>query len=75
MVFVSKGKKAGGFLRRYDYYDLLDGITLLEGFERVENNGSARQLQKLLRPLTRHPRALPGGGNDCDIHKKVKGER
>ncbi len=40
-------------VRGDDYYDFLDQITLLEGFERVENNGDARQLQKLFWPLAR----------------------
>jgi len=75
IVFASNRKKAGRFLRGYDYYDFLDHLTLLKGFESVENNGGTRQLQKLFWPLARHPRALPGGGNDCDIHQKVTGKR
>jgi hypothetical protein len=68
--FIGERKKTSGLLRRNDDYDLLYGVTLLEGFECMEENGSTGQLQELLGPLASHPRALPGGGYDCDIHKK-----
>jgi hypothetical protein len=29
----------------------------------------------LFRPLACHPAALPGGGDDCDVHKQVTSER
>jgi hypothetical protein len=67
---IGEGKKAGRLLRRNDDYDFLDNVTLLECFECMEENRSASQLQKLLGPLASHPRALPGGGYDCDIHKE-----
>ena len=72
---IDEGKKTSRLLRWNDDYDFLDNVTLLECFECVEKNGSASQLQELLGPLASHPRALPGGGYDCDIHKKVTGNK
>ncbi len=69
-MFFSKSRKAVSLLGSYNNYDFLNYVTPLEGFERVDENRRARQLEKLLWPLARHPRALPGGGNDCDIHKE-----
>jgi len=71
--FIGEGQKSGALLGGNDDYDFLDHITLLKGFEREEKNGSARQLQKLLGPLASHPRALPGGGYDCDVHMRQEG--
>jgi hypothetical protein len=68
--FIGERKKTSRLLGGNDDYDLLYDITLLEGFECVEENGSTGQLQELLGPLASHPRALPSGGYDCDIHKE-----
>jgi hypothetical protein len=70
LVFLSKCKKTLSLLSSQNNYDFLNYFTTLEGFERVDENRRARQPEKLLRPLARHPRALPGGGNDCDIHNE-----
>jgi len=37
--------------------NLVNRFTLLKGFESVKDNGNARQLEKLLWPMTRHPLA------------------
>src|SRR6267142_473262 len=76
-MFVGERKEPGSFLSSHNYYDFLDRFTLLEGSESMENNGNSRQLQKLFVPLARHPRSLPGGGNDCDIHdeRRTTGDR
>jgi hypothetical protein len=48
----------------------LNAFTLLEWFERMEDDWSSCKLEKLLRPIASHPRASAGGGNDCNIHKE-----
>jgi hypothetical protein len=69
-VFSSKDKKTVGLLCGQNNYDFVNCVTPLEDFERVNKNRRACQLQELLWPLARHPRALPGGGNYCDIHNE-----
>jgi hypothetical protein len=42
----------------------------------VKKDWSARQFQKLLGGLlAAHPRALPRGSNDRNVHKKVTGKK
>jgi hypothetical protein len=43
--------------------------TLLETPERVDDDRRALKLKKLLGSRLAHARALPGGGDDRNIHK------
>ena len=50
----------------------MDTVTLLEDPERVKDYRRSCKLQKLLRPIARHPAATSGGGNKCSVHENLE---
>jgi hypothetical protein len=67
-AFPGQSEKGRNVFCRQNHDHFLNALALLERSERVKDDRSPCQLQKLFRPIARHPAASPGGGNNGSIH-------
>src|SRR5262245_340742 len=70
LELTSQREKPSRLLRWENDDHFLDTFTQFKGLECAKNNRNSCQLQKLFRPITRHPAATDSGGNNRNIHER-----